>query len=179
MPNKTKSELNTLSNDNLVDFSNILPEKHREINEEIIKKLPPKKAIFQISILNTEIATYFDPSGLGRINLEYEGYAICNGNNNTDDVLGMFLLNYKPGVGGYALKAVGGEKEHILTIPEIPSHTHGVMPTAGLGNPVLQTSEPLEGTGGANNITGATGGGLAHNNMPPYFVVLPIMEVVV
>lgn len=65
----------------------------------------------------------------------------------------------------------GGEKKHTLTVEEIPSHKHtenyvGVdwyqHGTSGNWD-VSSTREPFR-------ETGSTGGGQAHNNMPPYQV---------
>lgn len=63
----------------------------------------------------------------------------------------------------------GGESEHILTTDEIPAHTHThpwVTPT-GSGYPGHDGS----GDNAVAGNTGSTGGGSAHNNLPPYLVV--------
>ena len=67
----------------------------------------------------------------------------------------------------------GGAKTHTLAVTELPAHTHTqrVMEFAAgaLSGVVRDTS--------ANTVvddaqqTGATGGGAAHNNMPPYVAV--------
>lgn len=73
--------------------------------------------------------------------------------------------------------ATGGEETHILTTPEIPSHTHSakVAGSAAVGG----TASSLVASGSSfytisDSITGisidATGGGGAHNNLPPYVV---------
>jgi hypothetical protein len=178
--NLSKTALKTLSNDNIADFSNIVPAKHREVNNEIIKKLPPKKAIFQISILNADISTYFDPSGLGRINLEYEGWAIANGANGTDNVLGRFLLNYSPGT--YALQATDGSADAVVV-----SHKHDSVVFSGGVKAVNDTGTGATTTGfelgensdgnGKVDETSTVGESGVGKNMPPYYVVLPLQEV--
>ncbi len=62
----------------------------------------------------------------------------------------------------------GGEKAHILTVDEMPAHTHSdheaFTGSGASGSPGLDVGA------GVNN-TGSTGGGLAHNNLPPFTVV--------
>lgn len=79
----------------------------------------------------------------------------------------------------YAAGATGGEAAHTLTKDEMPSHNHS------LSDPIDKNSIKLGSmTGDANwaltkraasydyNLTtNNTGGGAAHNNMPPYLTV--------
>lgn len=79
----------------------------------------------------------------------------------------------------YAVGATGGEATHTLTVDEMPRHNHremywgdGSSSQFGVNNSGTGTwrfsyeaaaSEP-------NFYTNYVGGGVAHNNMPPYLV---------
>lgn len=74
----------------------------------------------------------------------------------------------------YAAGATGGEATHTLTESEMPSHTHTV--DSASGNPTAYIANQAGSIGGSGkNIISKpilpTGGGQAHNNMPPYYAV--------
>lgn len=72
------------------------------------------------------------------------------------------------------LGETGGEKEHILTVGEIPPHAHAyttkdnALPQSG------SSTNCWVGTDQAQ--TGDTGGGLSHNNLQPFLVVNKIIK---
>lgn len=89
----------------------------------------------------------------------------------------------------YVVGSTGGESSHVLIVNEIPSHNHGLRlfafngATHNYGNKYgigyqhnsgsMATKSVAEDISGGENIWGVlpTGGGNAHNNMPPYIAV--------
>ena len=99
------------------------------------------------------------------------GWYLCNGENGTPDLRDRFIV----GAGNeYFIGNSGGEKAHILTIAEMPSHTHDVRNVPGKGGSYVNQG----GTNGATQTltTTATGGGQAHENRPPYYALAFIMK---
>lgn len=68
------------------------------------------------------------------------------------------------------VEETGGEKTHTLSAAEMPAHKH---PTGGAWNGELQGGGTFREFLYANSVgaTGLTGGGGAHNNLPPYITV--------
>lgn len=72
----------------------------------------------------------------------------------------------------YTLGSTGGESTHTLTVSEIPSHDHGLHYFHNVRN--FQSGgdfTSLISNGDMNYNTLTTGGGKAHNNLPPYLAV--------
>lgn len=68
----------------------------------------------------------------------------------------------------------GGAKTVTLDVTQIPSHTHTQMrlPTATGGVVGFTVDTSMSGTPATSGVvTAATGGGAAHSNVPPYFVI--------
>ena len=106
------------------------------------------------------------------------GWAICDGTTvngvTTPNLRNRFILGKGPGRNKGDL---GGASEVVLTTNQIPSHTHTYNKLHN-GWPVGvhsngSTSFTGYATGGA---TVGAGGGQAHNNMPPYYVLVYIMK---
>lgn len=89
------------------------------------------------------------------------------GNFKLPDLRDRVPVGTTPGsTGDYGLGDTGGAKTHTLTTDEIPAHTHSVHDheTGVIGLEILPASTPALTSG----TSGSTGGGEAHNNMPPY-----------
>lgn len=65
---------------------------------------------------------------------------------------------------------MSGEKSHTLTTDEIPSHGHTVNYSGGAGTSTGVTAMGTQ-LGESASIVQKTGGGQAHNNMPPNIVI--------
>ena len=119
------------------------------------------------------------PSGIicawsGTITNIPDDWVLCNGKNGTPNLSGRFILGYG---GSYKkLKETGGETEHILTTNEMPSHSHSydIYNSGSFGSPIGPMN--ISGEPYSTARTSSTGGGQAHNNMPPYFVLAFIMK---
>ena len=70
-----------------------------------------------------------------------------------------------------ALTQTGGAATHTLITNEMPAHTHTCtqITTGSIGF-------PGGGAGFPTTNTGSTGGGAAHNNLPPYYALAYIIK---
>jgi len=89
------------------------------------------------------------------------------------DLVGNFLI----GAGGaYPIGTTGGEAAHTLAVTELPAHSHGIAIYPDFVNvPDFVTQHSVVLTEGGTRTpirssfpTAPAGGGLAHNNLPPY-----------
>jgi microcystin-dependent protein len=74
------------------------------------------------------------------------------------------------------VNTTGGEINHTLTIPEMPSHSHPIDVRIATSLTTAAGNDYWRGVQGGN--TGNTGGGLSHNNMPQYYTLAFIMRVI-
>lgn len=89
---------------------------------------------------------------------------------NVPDLQGRFFFGQSA---SYPLGSTGGEVSHALTLTELPTD-HEDWRIEGTGSGDLSGGDVIAGNIGTGPqsgtiTTGPNGGGLAHNNMPPYF----------
>ena len=101
------------------------------------------------------------------------GWAICDGNNGTPNLSDKFVIGAST---TYAQATTGGESTHVLTVGEMPEHDHDLRiagPDAAMHNVIQTYPTPVIN---GSITTGPTGGGGAHNNIPPYYALYYIMK---
>ena len=108
-----------------------------------------------------------------------DGWHLCDGTSGTPNLRDRFVV----GAGGeYRVGQTGGEKEHTLTVSEMPSHTHGMTMWGGDIDDDWKQQNNLYITHNKYNYnnwreTSATGGNQPHENRPPYYALCYIMRV--
>ena len=108
------------------------------------------------------------------------GFVLCDGNNNTPNLSGRFVVGYDASNGDYDVNDTGGAENVTLSIAQMPNHKHdtsvdntNLFPSNG------QTSINFGGAGGypATTFTmSTTCGGQSHENRPPYYALCYIMK---
>lgn len=133
------------------------------------------------------------PIGRGFIDFTDTDYSNWLGFTWERELVGMFPIGYNPDDTDFnTIGKTGGEKTHKLTTNEIPSHNHSIryrnlargigdakfnIPNSGTANTFLSAYRYNNGNNFVNPsdsnafYAANTGGGQAHNNMPPFQVV--------
>lgn len=91
---------------------------------------------------------------------------------NLPDMQSKFPVGAYHNVSGYELGDTGGAASVTLDTTQIPSHNHSQIGFATGGTtPVQNIAGARAGSATTVNNTGATGGGLSHENRPPYLAL--------
>ena len=117
----------------------------------------------------------YNSTGKGLPGTEAWGWALANGQHDTDDLRARFIVGLDPSKADYDTAGkTGGEERHLLTIPELPAHRHTEermarynetkkIPNSGVDNAVRDAGYIEE-----NYV----GGNTAHENRPPFYVLV-------
>lgn len=121
------------------------------------------------------------------------GWLLCDGTNGTPDLRSRFVygaggdsntkMSYSTGwnaVSGHlSVGVVGGEEMHVLTIPEMPNHSHFYQRHIVYAEQVPRDNADINYMASpslASYETGAMGGNQAHNIMPRFLALCYIMK---
>ena len=80
----------------------------RDLLLELHRSLVPPRAIIPANLSAANIAAEFDATGLGRVGGPYQWWAVCNGNNSTPNLAGLFVRGSVTAAGGTGGSATSG-----------------------------------------------------------------------
>ena len=136
---------------------------------------------------NGDLSSIGCPKGViwlwsGSIDNIPEGWALCNGENNTPDLRGRFVLGVNPNSKKNSeftvneMLSKGGEETVKLEVKHLPRHSHpdnfNETGAGGDGSHYDSGGYRLR----TNGNKGFTGEDKPHNNMPPYYTLAYIMK---
>lgn len=141
-----------------------------------------------VSSIVTNAEVYIKVGGV--VNTSYK---VCTGHGTTPDLIGRFVVGAgNPAAGSpftatseYSPEDTGGFEEITLDVTQIPAHSHTPDPvvsnvsatTRTNGGPTTSFTQYVESVSVSTASIGNTGGGLEHENRPPYCAVYYIMRV--
>lgn len=146
----------------------------KRMNWQVGIIIPTAQAVLPANLLLCDGATYFNES--------YPLLAQALGQGGTTftlpDLRDKFILGASA---GKPSGTTGGTETHVLTVNEMPSHSHTNTPhshtegiaiptviNGGIEAPAASASPSASSTGLTSINIDNTGGGQAHENMPPY-----------
>ena len=113
----------------------------------------------------------------GAANAIPTGFVLCDGNNNTPNLSGRFVVGYDASNNDYDVNDTGGSESVTLSVDQIPAHTHTYIDQYVAINNGYRPWPANNNDCAARNInSGSTGGGQSHENRPPYYALCYIMK---
>jgi hypothetical protein len=122
-------------------------------------------------------ADLFDASGSGKPNTPVQGWALCNGNNNTPNLIDKFMIGGGPGSSyGNNTGTTGGAASHSITVAEMPAHTHTYVRAVWGGGDQGSNNGGSWGQNASTQASSSVGNGNAMSLMPPYYSIFYIIK---
>ena len=113
----------------------------------------------------------------GAANAIPTGFVLCDGNNNTPNLSGRFVVGYDASNNDYDVNDTGGSESVTLTVNQIPAHTHTYIDQyVAIDNGYRPWPASNNDCAARNINSGSTGGGQSHENRPPYYALCYIMK---
>ncbi|MDR1739565.1 MAG: hypothetical protein LBR45_02265 [Bacteroidales bacterium] len=116
------------------------------------------------------------------------GWKLCDGTNGTPDLRGTFVVGYDNGKADYnGIGKKGGAETVTLNVNQMPNHNHKIgegwynnaANNSAAGKVVAYQRHSNMGNNAhvADMFAASAGGGTAHENRPPYYVLAYIMRI--
>ena len=113
----------------------------------------------------------------GSANAIPTGFVLCDGNNNTPNLSGRFVVGYDANNNDYDVNDTGGSESVTLSVDQIPAHTHTYIDQYVAINNGYRPWPANNNDCAARDVnSGSTGGGQSHENRPPYYALCYIMK---
>lgn len=155
----------SISMDNISGYENLATKLYVEQEMETVRY-----AVGDVHITEDE-ENPADKFGYGEWRLMSRGRALVGIDVEPDKDDPDYDPEYEVDQDFQAIGQEGGEKEHTLTIDELPNHRHGYESLGPGGRHVDGTKGDLARSGKTGYQTGQTGLGQPHNNLQPYYCV--------
>ena len=113
----------------------------------------------------------------GAANAIPTGFVLCDGNNNTPNLSGRFVVGYDASNNDYDVNYTRRSESVTLTVNQIPAHTHTYIDQyVAIDNGYRPWPASNNDCAARNINSGSTGGGQSHENRPPYYALCYIMK---
>lgn len=147
-----------------------------------LSALVPPKGIIWANLSAADVADNFDDQGRGLAGTAFYWWQICNGNNDSPSLSGLFVRASVTAAGTTGGSSTSGSTT--LTTAQIPAHSHvgpSVAIVGGVGGQAFSRGSAGDASYSAATpstaLDGGSGGGHTHTIDPPRYDLVPLMRV--